>query len=192
MLSWRLIGGTQVAGRAAAAYCVSLVVESAALAARTEAAVTADRKLLNLALQGGGAHGAFAWGVADRLLEDGRVSFEAISGTSAGAMNAVVIAHGLAVGGAEGAREALHDFWSAVAREGARSPIQRNPVNRLLNDWSLDNSPGYLFFDLLGRLASPYDLNPLNLNPLRTLLEERVELERVRTCNRIKLFVCAT
>jgi NTE family protein len=149
-------------------------------------------KVVNLALQGGGAHGAFTWGVLDRLLEDGRLSFEAISGTSAGAMNAVVLADGFVQGGEDGAREALARFWRAVADAASVSPLQRNPFNRLFGDWSLDNSPGYLFFDLVSRLASPYELNPLNLNPLRDLLEAQVDFERVETCNRIKLFLTAT
>ncbi len=151
-----------------------------------------DKKPINLALQGGGAHGAFTWGVIDRLLEDGRVHFEGISGTSAGAMNAAVVADGLVAGGPDGARRALHDFWTAVAREGQKSPIQRNPVNVLLGDWSLDNSPGYMAMDLVSRLFSPYELNPLNLNPLRDLLEDHVDFERVRHCKETKLFISAT
>lgn len=151
-----------------------------------------EPKPVNLALQGGGAHGAFTWGVLDRLLEDGRLTFEAISGTSAGAMNAVVVADGFVQGGEDGAREALERFWRAVADAATISPLQRNPFNRLFGDWSLDNSPGYLFFDIVSRLASPYELNPLNLNPLRDLLEEQVDFERVETGNRIKLFLTAT
>jgi len=148
--------------------------------------------MVNVALQGGGAHGAFTWGVLDRLLEDERIGFEAISGTSAGAMNAVVLADGFTAGGAEGARQALHDFWETVSREAAKSPIQRSPINVLMGDWSLDNSPGFVFFDLLGRLASPYDLNPMNLNPLRDILEASVDFERIAACTRMKLFISAT
>lgn len=149
-------------------------------------------KMVNVALQGGGAHGAFTWGVLDRLLEDGRIDFEAISGTSAGAMNAVVVADGFMRGGPDGARQALQDFWQAVSREGAKSPIQRSPINVFMGDWSLDTSPGYLFFDHLSRLASPYDLNPLNYNPLRDLLEAQVDFDRITAGNKIKLFVSAT
>ena len=154
--------------------------------------VQPNTKPVNLALQGGGSHGAFTWGVIDKLLEDGRISIEAISGTSAGAMNAVVIADGMLRGGYEGAREALHDLWLAVSKEGAKSPIQRNPINVFLGDWSLDNSPGYLFFDVFTRMVSPYEMNPFNLNPLRTLLEEQVDFERLRHCTQSKLFVSAT
>lgn len=149
-------------------------------------------KMVNLALQGGGAHGAFTWGVLDCLLEDGRIGIEAISGTSAGAMNAVVIADGFVKDGRDGARQALHDFWQVVSREGAKSPIQRSPLNILIGDWSLDNSPGYVFMDFLSRVASPYMLNPLNQNPLKGLLENQVDFDRVRCCNEIKLFISAT
>ena len=158
------------------------------------AKVTAGKspKMVNVALQGGGAHGAFTWGVLDRLLEDGRIGLEAISGTSAGAMNAVVVADGIMKGGPDGARQALEDFWQAVSQEGAKSPIQRSLVNVFMGDWSLDTSPGYLFFDQLMRVVSPYQLNPLNHNPLRDLLEAQIDFDRVTACNKIKLFVSAT
>lgn len=158
------------------------------------AKVTAGKspKMVNVALQGGGAHGAFAWGVLDRLLEDSRIGFEAISGTSAGAMNAVVVADGIMKGGPEGARQALEDFWQAVSREGAKSPIQQSLLNVFMGDWSLDTSPGYLFFDHLTRLVSPYQLNPLNHNPLRDLLEAQIDFDRVTACDKLKLFISAT
>jgi len=147
---------------------------------------------VNLALQGGGSHGAFTWGVLDRLLEDGRISFEAVSGTSAGAVNAVILADGMERGGPDGAREALANFWEAVSERGRYSPIQRNPFDVLFGNWSLDNSPSYLFFDMMSRLVSPYVANPMNLNPLRDLLEEAVDFERLRCCSQTKLFISAT
>lgn len=150
------------------------------------------RKPINLALQGGGAHGAFTWGVLDRLFEDNRLWIEGISGTSAGAMNAVVSAHGIAENGSEGAREKLHDFWYAVAQAGRFSPIQRDIISRLFGNWSLDQSPSYLFFDVVNRFASPYELNPLNINPLKTLLEEQVDFDYVRSCTNLNLFISAT
>ncbi len=149
-------------------------------------------RAINLALQGGGAHGAFTWGVLDRILEDDRLHIEAISGTSAGAMNAAVVADGLMRGGNEDARQCLRHFWKAVSDAGRVSPIQRSPIDVFMGNWSLETSPSYLFFDLLGRLASPYELNPLNLNPLQDLLEEIVDFDRVRSCDKVKVFVSAT
>jgi len=149
-------------------------------------------KPVNLALQGGGAHGAFTWGVLDRMLEDDRIEIEAISGTSAGAMNAAVVADGIMRDGPEGARTALRDFWLAVSKAGRNSPIQRTPIDVFMGNWSLDNSPSYLFFDLLNRVVSPYELNPLNINPLRDLVAGQVDFERVRACDRLKIFISAT
>ncbi len=153
---------------------------------------TVRPKAINLALQGGGAHGAFTWGVLDKLLEDGRLEVEGISGTSAGAMNAVVLADGLMKDGREGARQALREFWSAVSHAALASPIRRSVWDVLFNNWSLDYSPSYVFCDLLSRVASPYQLNPLNLNPLRDLLGRHVDFKRIRRCDRIKLFISAT
>ncbi|MGM0535848.1 MAG: patatin-like phospholipase family protein [Pseudomonadota bacterium] len=150
------------------------------------------RKQVDLALQGGGAHGAFTWGVMDRLLEDERIEIEGISGTSAGAMNGVVLADALTRGGTHTARQALHDFWQAVSRAGMTSPIKRTPLDVLTGNWSLDHSPGYIAMDLMSRLVSPYQFNPFDLNPLRDLLAERVDFERVRQCPDLKLFVTAT
>jgi NTE family protein len=147
---------------------------------------------INLALQGGGAHGAFTWGVLDYLLEEGRVEIEAISGTSAGSMNAAVVADGLMKGGRDGAREALERFWRAMSCAAHTSPIQRSPLDVLRGNWSLDHSPSYLLFDMLSRTVSPYDVNPLNINPLRDLIAAQVDFETVRACDRIKLFVSAT
>ena len=149
-------------------------------------------KKVNLALQGGGAHGAFTWGVLDYLLESRKIDIDAVSGTSAGAMNAVVAADGLMAGGREGARAALRRFWTAVSQSAVFSPIQRTPFQKLQGLWNVDDSPGYLFFDTFSRMASPYQLNPLKLNPLRDLLVEQVDFERVRSCDRMQLFISAT
>ena len=150
------------------------------------------KKLVNLALQGGGSHGAFTWGVLDYFMEDGRVSIEGISGTSAGAMNAVVLAHGYMDGGAEGAREALETFWRQVSHLALASPIQRTPLDILTGNWSLDSSPAYLMYDLLSRVVSPYEANPLNVNPLKDLIESTIDFEKVRACSAVKLFIAAT
>jgi NTE family protein len=149
-------------------------------------------KPVNIALQGGGSHGAFTWGVLDWLLEDGRLGFSAISGTSAGAMNAVALADGFARGGADGAREKLASFWRAVARKGRFSPVQRTPWDIIWGNWSVENTPGYLWFDALSRALSPYATNPLNHNPLREVVETEIDFERVRACEWTKLFISAT
>jgi NTE family protein len=152
----------------------------------------AKPKSVNLALQGGGAHGAFTWGVLDRLLEDERLSFDGISGTSAGAMNAVVLASGFEQEGRDGAREALQKFWRAVSRDGRMNPIQRSLMDRFLGNWSLDHNPAFIAFDVASRFLSPYDFNPFNINPLREMLEREVDFEAVRACKKLKLFISAT
>ena len=150
------------------------------------------KKPINVALQGGGSHGAFTWGVLDRLIEDGRLDIVAISGTSAGAMNAAALADGWVRGGPDGARQKLHDFWRAVARTGRFSPVQRTPWDMLLGNWSVENSPGYVWFDTVSRVFSPYLANPLNINPLRDVVEKEIDFGNVRSCSAIKLFVSAT
>lgn len=149
-------------------------------------------KRIDLALQGGGSHGALTWGVLDRLLEDGRLRVSALSGTSAGAMNAVVLADGYERGGPDGAREALAAFWKAVSDAARLSPIQRSLWDRLRGNYSLDTSPGYLFMEGLSRVFSPYDLNPANLNPLRDILEKLVDFDNVNRCRKLQVFVTAT
>lgn len=147
---------------------------------------------INLALQGGGSHGAFTWGVLDRLLEDPRIQIDAISGTSAGAMNAVVMADGFVRGGAEEARLHLDRFWRAVSQAARGSLVQRTPINRMFGDWSLANSWGYHVSDAMTRLFSPYQFNPLNINPLRHLIRDCVDFELVNRCDQIQLFISAT
>lgn len=147
--------------------------------------------LVDLALQGGGSHGAFTWGVLDRLIEEPWIEIAGISGTSAGAMNAAILANGWTAGGALGARQALEKFWRSVSRAAAFSPLQRSPLDRMMGRWSLDTSPAYLFTDLMSRLLSPYDLNPLGFNPLRKILDEHIDFERLAQSS-IKLFVTAT
>jgi NTE family protein len=150
-----------------------------------------DPVLIDLALQGGGSHGAFTWGVLDRLLEEPWLRISAISGTSAGAMNAAVLADGWLEGGAEGARHALNEYWRRVSRAAAFSPLQRSFFDRLAGRWTLDTSPMYAAFDMMSRMLSPYDLNPFGLNPLRDILAESINFERLAS-SPIKLFVTAT
>src|ERR1700675_2985707 len=157
-----------------------------------EATVAARQPVLvDLALQGGGSHGAFTWGVLDRLLEEPWIKIEAISGTSAGAMNAAVLADGWSEGGADGARTALDAYWRRVSRAAAFSPLQRSPLERMMGRWTLDASPVYLAMDLMSRVFSPYDLNPTGFNPLRQVLAESIDFERLAT-SPIKLFITAT
>ncbi|MET0940137.1 MAG: patatin-like phospholipase family protein [Mesorhizobium sp.] len=146
---------------------------------------------VDLALQGGGAHGAFTWGVLDRLLEESWLKIEGISGTSAGAMNAAVMAHGFTAGGAAGASQALETFWRKVSDAARFSPFQRGPLDVLLGRWTLDHSPLYVAMDMMARVFSPYDLNPGGTNPLRAILAETIDFKRLADCP-IKLFVTAT
>lgn len=131
-------------------------------------------KRVNLALQGGGAHGAFGWGVLDRLAEDGRLEVEGLSAASAGSVNAVVYAQGIMSGGNDGAREALEKFWRAISDAG--TPY----------------APATMILQSLTGVFSPYQFNPFNINPLREVLERNVDMEAVQACDRVELFICAT
>jgi NTE family protein len=153
------------------------------------------KKRLNLGLQGGGAHGAFTWGVLDRLFEVDEIEIVGTSGTSAGAMNAAVMAYGLAIGGKAGARHALGDFWQRIGEAARFSPIQPSLFDRWLGLGNMDTSPGWLFYDNLSRMLSPYELNPANHNPLRDILAEVVDFAGLsEQCSRrlVTLFLCAT
>ncbi len=149
------------------------------------------KKRVNLALQGGGAHGAFTWGVLDALFEDGRLELEGISGTSAGAVNAVMVADGLARGGPEEARKRLADFWRAASRDGDMSKLNRVFSERLFSLVPIAVLPFQPWIDAMRRYLSPYDLNPLNINPLRDLIVRFVDFDAVRQCN-LQLFIAAT
>jgi NTE family protein len=147
--------------------------------------------LVDLALQGGGAHGAFTWGVLDRLLEEDWLKIEGISGTSAGAMNAAVLVSGHAQDGAAGAKASLEAFWRAVSDAARFSPFRRSPFDILTGQWTIDNSPLFIAFDLIARVVSPYDLNPNGLNPLSDVLAECIDFDLIDRAP-IKLFVTAT
>jgi NTE family protein len=155
-----------------------------------------DRKRINLALQGGGALGAYTWGALDRILEDDRIEIEAISGASAGAMNGVVMCEGLVEGGRDAARAHLRGFWEGIARVSS-GPFGESPVQAMMGAFTPRwlqgmTNPFAMWFDLMSRVASPYDFNPLNLNPLKEVLEGLVDFERVRQCDEVKLYVSAT
>jgi NTE family protein len=150
--------------------------------------VRSKQRSVNLALQGGGAHGAFTWGAIDAMLEDGRIDIEAVSATSAGAMNAVVLADALSSGDRDTARERLAAFWQAIAAAGR----QWNPVQVFDVGLPIEQTPAYWMFDAMVRVFSPYQLNPLNFNPLRKLLEEHVDFERLRRTKGVSIHLCAT
>jgi NTE family protein len=153
-------------------------------------ATAPPRKKINLALQGGGAHGAFTWGVLDRLLEDGRLEFDGLSGTSAGAMNAVSLAEGFRKGGVPGARDQLGKFWRASSLDGGLAPVQRNVVEGMINFWNA--TPIATIFQQAAGMLSPTEMNPLNLNPLRGVLAAQVDFDALRACDGLKLFIAAT
>lgn len=157
------------------------------------------QKSINLALQGGGAHGAYTWGVLDYLLEDGRLDFEGVSATSAGAMNAAALAYGKSLGGAEKGREVLEEFWLEISRAGqVFSPVKRTPwelgsgLNPFMPNWSLANSPAFSFFENFTHALSPYQFNPLNFNPLKDVIERTIDFDIVHACDCLRLFITAT
>ena len=149
-------------------------------------------KRINLALQGGGAHGAFTWGVLDQLLIDDRVEIEAISGTSAGAVNGVIMAYGLISGGPEEARRLLQLFWKRVSAASSLFPVNAGMIDKVLGGQMLGFSPTSVAFDYLSRIFSPYQFNLFDINPLRNLLNELVDFEALRKNDRVKLFINAT
>lgn len=147
---------------------------------------------ISLALQGGGAHGAFTWGVLDAILAEPSLRIEAISGASAGAINAVALVDGFAEDGPEGARRSLRKFWERVSGGAAFSPIQRGLFSQLMGQWDIEKSPGYVWWNLFSQVTSPYQSNPFDLNPLREVLADEINFERIRQCKAIKLFISAT
>lgn len=157
-----------------------------------------QQKTINLALQGGGSHGAFAWGVLDKLLEDGRIDIEGLCATSAGTMNACAYAYGKYVGGPEKAREVLHDFWYGVHKAGQKySPVKRMPWENMLlpsgeRNWNMNGSFSYFMFDMFTRIFSPYQFNPFDFNPLKDVLENTIDFQQLKKCDCTKLFISAT
>ncbi len=149
-------------------------------------------KFINLALQGGGAHGAFTWGVLDKFLEDGRIGIDGISATSAGAINAALLAQGLAAGGPDGAREQLHSFWRKISEGASHALPMMHWLESMAWGWNRDWAMGHLLFDLASRVLSPYQFNPIGFNPLRQLLVETLDIEHIRSCETVKLFISAT
>jgi NTE family protein len=168
-----------------------------ARAATTKSAARrVSRKTVNLALQGGGSHGAYTWGALDAFAEDERIEISAISGASAGAMNAVVFASGMSEGGRERARAKLEDFWLSVSSEGSLTTFQRRWVDKAVEAWGGLWPASSRWIDAWTETAigllSPYEFNPFNINPLRDHLEAVVDFERLRAGAEPKLFVAAT
>lgn len=149
-------------------------------------------KHIELALQGGGSHGAFTWGVLDRILEDERIEIDAISGASAGALNAVVLADGLIADGRAGAREALRRFWSRVSNASGHGSAAPDTMRAFFGNWSLTASPLNFYLDWACRSLAPHQFNPFNLNPLRDIIATQVNFERIRRYARMQLFISAT
>jgi len=149
-------------------------------------------KRINLAMQGGGAYGAFTWGVIDHILDDGRLEIEGITGASAGAVNAVLLADGLARGGREEARKRLADFWRAVSVNSGLPELQRKAMDRLFAFLPMEDTPIGIWVKTVSQYLSPYELNPLNINPLKDLIERFVDFDAVRKAPKPQLFVSAT
>lgn len=149
-------------------------------------------KSINLALQGGGAHGAFTWGVLDKLLEDGRLDIDGVCACSAGTMNAVALAYGMHIGGKEQARETLHNFWQGIHQAGRLfNPVQRMPWEKM-GGWNMDQSISFFMMDSFTRMLSPYQFNPLDINPLKDVLEAHIDFDALRCCSTLQLFISAT
>lgn len=149
-------------------------------------------KTIDLALQGGGSHGAFTWGVLERLLEADGLVIEGVCGTSAGAMNATMLAYGLHTGGRQGAIRLLEKFWKKASQFQSQTFLQPTWLDKVFGGGRLDFSPAFYLLDWYTRYLSPYQFNPLDMNPLKDLLNELVDFEALRKTEVIKLFVCAT
>ena len=155
--------------------------------------MSSSSKSINLALQGGGSHGAFTWGVLDRLLEEeGRLHIEGLTGTSAGAMNGAAFVQGYATGGAAGARDLLTKFWEGVGELAVFEPPARTFFDQMMGNWNIDRSAVSWMTEAMEHAFSPYQTNPLNVNPLRQLAERLFDPKIIQTCAALKFFVSAT
>ncbi len=151
------------------------------------------KKHLSIAMQGGGAHGAYTWGVLDRLLEEKDLAIDGVSGTSAGGMNAMATAQGIIKGGNQGARELLTEYWKLNSEAGRSSIFKPGVLDVLAGRYTMHNSPGFLFFDFISKIFSPYQLNPLGTNPLKDLVEKMFDFELIKNSeDKIKVFLSAT
>ncbi len=153
--------------------------------------MSSNKKLVGIALQGGGAHGAFTWGVLDRLLEEDNFIAEAMCGTSAGAVNAVTCAYGLHIGGPPKAKELLEELWKKIAQSGSFL-FKPGTYDKTYGNGDIYNSAGYMWFNAITQVLSPYNFNPFNFNPLKDILTKLIDFEELQKYNKKKLFICAT
>jgi NTE family protein len=153
--------------------------------------MSSAKKLVGIALQGGGAHGAFTWGVLDRLLEEEAVVADAMCGTSAGAVNAVTVAYGLHIGGPQKAKDLLEELWKRIAMNGSFL-FKPGMFDKVYGHGDIYNSAGYMWFNAISQVLSPYNFNPFNYNPLKDILNNLINFEELQRYNKKKLFICAT
>lgn len=154
---------------------------------------TSHKKRVSIAIQGGGAHGSFSWGVLDRLLEDDRFHIEGLTGTSAGGMNAVAVAQGLTLGGVNEARRELRNFWESISDAGRHSVVNnRGFIDRMLGKYTMYHSPGFCTFDTMSTLFSPYQMNPMGHDPLKDTIQKCFDFDVLRQSKACKVFLCAT
>ncbi|MDR0580963.1 MAG: patatin-like phospholipase family protein [Holosporaceae bacterium] len=151
-----------------------------------------NKKRISIAMQGGGSHGAYTWGVLDRLLQEKDLVVEGVSGTSAGGMNAVATAQGILNGGNEGARQLLTEYWNVNSKAGEASIFKPGILDVLAGKYTMHNSPGFLFFDFITKILSPYQLNPLGTNPLRSIVEQLFDFDKLNESDAVKVFLAAT
>jgi NTE family protein len=151
-----------------------------------------NKKRISIAMQGGGSHGAYTWGVLDRLLQEKDLVVEGVSGPSAGGMNAVATAQGILNGGNEGARQLLTEYWNVNSKAGESSIFKPGVLDVLAGKYTMHNSPGFLFFDFITKILSPYQLNPLGTNPLRSIVEQLFDFDKLNEFGAVKVFLAAT
>lgn len=159
---------------------------------RSSSIAAPQKKKISCALQGGGSHGAFTWGVMDRLLEDHRFTFDGLSGMSASGMNAIAIVQGLIRGGSEQARKELTLFWEKISAWGKNSPLKPGAMDKMQGKYTMSHSPGFMMFDVMTKLYSPYQLNPSNINPLREIIENLFDFKAIREFKESRAYLCAT
>ncbi|GHU11539.1 alpha/beta hydrolase [Alphaproteobacteria bacterium] len=150
------------------------------------------KKRISIAMQGGGAHGAYTWGVLDRLLQEKDLVVEGVSGTSAGGMNAVATAQGIIQGGNEGGRQLLDKYWHVMSDAGRSSIFKPGVLDILANKYTMHNSPGFLMFDFISKIMSPYQMNPSGADPLKDLINKLFDFDVLKDDDSVKVFLTAT